>query len=380
MRRRAPGILIGIAIIAMLAWYVDTMRDVADELRRENTISSRMFARIYAALNDTTPGANIDALLDLSGHVVEMGVPIVVTDTMGKVMWTANIPEDAKSDPAKMQKLIADLDLQNPPVGEHSVGGVVHYGRTPIERDTRWLPLLQVALLFSLVVAGLYALRTRARADREHVWAGMAREAAHQLGTPLSSLSGWIEVLRDRAQGSEESALRHMQADLERLERVAHRFERIGRPPRRDPVDIAGLAERVVTYFRARVPTLAHRVEISLSRPAEPLTIEGDAVLLEWVLEALLKNALDALAGRGGAVAVSVEALGGRGARVRIADNGPGIPREIRRRVFDAGFSTKEKGWGIGLSLARRIIREGHHGQLSLIPSPQGATFDVILR
>lgn len=382
MRRRAPGILIALAILALLGWYVWTSRRVAEELRRETTIASRMFARIYGALMDTTEGSSTAALLDLSAHVREMGVPVVVTDTMGRAIAAANLPDGLTlRDTARLRELVAKLDALNPPVGERSVGGTVHFGRTPIESDTRWLPLLQVALLGTLVLAGLYAVRTRARADREQVWAGMAREAAHQLGTPLSSLSGWIEVLLDQANDpASVSALGHMHGDLERLERVAHRFERIGRPPRRDAVDLAGTVERVTGYFKARVPTLAHTVTIAFERPDSPLTVQGDAVLLEWAFESLLKNALDALAGRGGRITVTVAREPESGARVRIADDGPGIPRELRRRVFDPGFTTKEKGWGIGLSLARRIIEQGHGGRLSLVPSPQGAVFDVILR
>lgn len=381
MRRRAPGVLIGIAILTLLGWYVSTSREIAEELRRETTISSQMFARIYAALTDTTEGSSTGALLDLSQQVQEMGVPIVVMDSMGRLIAHANLPDGVERDSARLREYVAKLDAQNPPVGEYSLGGTVHYGRTPIEDDTRWLPLLQAALLAILVGAGVYALRTRSRADREQVWAGMAREAAHQLGTPLSSLSGWIEVLRDRdADPMTQSALSHMVGDLDRLERVAHRFERIGRPPRRDEVDLAATVEEVTNYFRARVPTLAHTVDIKLERPAEPVTVLGDAVLLEWVFESLLKNALDALAGRGGRIVVSVAGQPEGAARVRVADDGPGIPREIRRRVFEAGFSTKPKGWGIGLSLARRIVVQGHGGDLLLVPSPQGAIFDVILR
>jgi signal transduction histidine kinase len=171
-----------------------------------------------------------------------------------------------------------------------------------------------------------------------------------------------------------------MDGDLERLERVAHRFERIGRPPRRDPVDVGELAERIAHYFQARVPTLAYRVTITASCGEGPLVVEGDAVLLEWALEALTKNALDALAGRGGHIAITAERLDPDRVRVRVADDGPGVPREMRSRVFEAGFSTKASGWGIGLSLAKRIIEENHTGKLVLAASDRGATFDVILQ
>jgi signal transduction histidine kinase len=232
-----------------------------------------------------------------------------------------------------------------------------------------------------LLVALVFILRLRNRADRERVWAGMARESAHQLGTPLTSLSGWLELLGDREplDALTRQAVANMKTDLERLERVAHRFERIGRPPRREDVDLAQVAERIGAYFKARVPKGARAVTIAVERPGEPVIVRGDAVLLDWVAEALTKNAIDALAGRGGRVQITAESLGDGAGRLRVADDGPGVPRELRRRIFDAGFSTKERGWGIGLSLARRIVEENHGGRLTLASTDRGAAFDVIL-
>ncbi len=168
-----------------------------------------------------------------------------------------------------------------------------------------------------------------------------------------------------------------MSGDLERLERVAHRFERIGRPPQRTTVDVADVVARVSNYFRARVPTLAHSVSIE-TRIEESLPLEGDPVLMEWAIEALVKNAIDALAGRGGHVVIEGKRLPEGDVRLRVADDGPGVPRELRRQIFEAGFSTKQRGWGIGLALARRIIEEAHSGSLALVPSDRGATFEII--
>jgi signal transduction histidine kinase len=208
----------------------------------------------------------------------------------------------------------------------------------------------------------------------------MARESAHQLGTPLSSLSGWMELLRERDEDPMiASAVAHMGGDLDRLDRVARRFERIGRPPKREPVDVCAMVERVAQYFRARVPTLAHSVSIASACEGGPVEVEGDVVLLEWALESLVKNAVDALAGRGGRVLISAGRLPGGDVRIRVADDGPGVPRELRARIFEAGFSTKERGWGIGLSLARRIVEQSHRGRLALVPSGRGAVFDIIL-
>jgi signal transduction histidine kinase len=170
-----------------------------------------------------------------------------------------------------------------------------------------------------------------------------------------------------------------MQQDLARLDRVAHRFERIGRPPRRDAVELGAMVDRMAAYFAARVPKGSRKVTVRAEHGGEPITIAGDAVLLEWVLEVLTKNAIDALGGRGGEVVLSATPLGEGGARVRVRDDGPGVPRAMRKKIFDAGVTTKERGWGIGLALARRIVQENHGGQLVLADEGPGATFDVIL-
>lgn len=372
------AVVFGVA--ALLTWYVFYMRSVVTDLRAEASRVGKMYARVYDALSDPNPDAATTALLDLSGLMRESGVPILVTDSRGTITASANLPADIQGNNARMQRYARDLAGQNRPVVEPGVG-TVYFGNTRLVEGLRIVPAFQALLIAMFIGAGIYALRTRGRADREQVWAGMARESAHQLGTPLSSMSGWIELLRDHELGDPvvAHALAHMDGDLERLRRVAFRFERIGRPPRRENVDVGDIVEGVATYFRARVPTLAKAVTIRSVRRGESLVVAGDPVLLEWAIESLAKNAIDALAGRGGRVTLSAQELPEGRVRIRVKDNGPGVPRELRKRIFDAGFSTKEKGWGIGLSLAQRIITEGHDGRLLLQSGTRGATFDIIL-
>ena len=379
MRRFAPVTIASLSVAALLVWYVIYTQGVVRELRREASRVGLMYARVYDGLNDPSPDAANTALLDLSRHIRESGVPLIITDSKGSPTDTANLPSRMALDSRELREFVTALDRQNKPIAEGDAG-TVHFGNTPLVRGLRIIPLLQSVLIGLFLLAGAYALRTRGRADREQIWAGMARESAHQLGTPISSMSGWIELLRD-ADPNEmtESAVNHMEGDLERLKRVANRFERIGRPPRKEKVDIGELVERVATYFRARVPTLAQRVTVTSSRGDEPLVVDGDAVLLEWAIESLAKNAIDALAGRDGHVVMSAAALPEGQVRVRVSDNGPGVPRELGKRIFEPGFSTKEHGWGIGLPLARRIVRDNHGGELLLVPSERGATFDIIL-
>jgi signal transduction histidine kinase len=380
MRRAAPVAVLAAGLALLVGSYVVYTQRLVVQLSREASHSGRMYARVFRALNNPREELGATLLYDLTQHIDSLGVPVIITDADGRPTAHTNLPFNAEDDDPRLRAYVRELDKQNPPIVEPGVG-TVHFGNTPLVRGLRVIPIAQAAMLIVVILAGVYVLWARARADRERVWAGMARESAHQLGTPLSSLHGWIELLRDReGDAMTEAAVAHMHSDVERLERVAHRFERIGRPPHRELVDVGELVERVAGYFRARVPSLAHAVTVTSSRADAPLTVEGDPVLLEWALEALAKNGIDALAGRGGRLEISATALPEGGVRLRVADDGPGVPRELRTRVFEPGFSTKQRGWGIGLSLARRIIEENHAGRLLLVPSDRGATFDVILQ
>jgi signal transduction histidine kinase len=382
MRRGSPELIFA-ALIALLLgsilWYT---HHVVGDLRVEAERSSRIYARIYHALGDTTEGAGPQALLGLSRSIVEQGVPVIVTDALGNPTAAANLPFDAAdvTRDARVRAYVRKLDTENSPVIDPMLGQI-HFGNTPLVEGLRIVPVLQVATAAILLIVGFYIIRVRGNADRERIWAGMARESAHQLGTPLSSLAGWIELLEERAEDpSTHAAAIHMSADLERLDRVAHRFERIGREPKCEPVDVAQLVDRVASYFRARVPTLANTIAIEVKHDGASAKVNGDPVLIEWAIEVLAKNAVDALAGRGGRIRFSTKPLPEGGVRIRVADDGPGIPSGLRARVFEPGFSTKKSGWGIGLSLARRIVEENHRGKLVLAVRDPGATFDVILR
>lgn len=371
--------LVTIGVALLLGWYVVYTRSVVRDLRREASRVGLMYARVYDGLNDPSAEAANTALLDLSSQIRESGVPVILTDPLGNPTAAVNLPFDDALNSPRVREYLVELDRENHPLVERGVG-TVHFGNTPLVRGLTIIPLLQSLLIAMFLLAGGYALRTRGRADREKIWAGMARESAHQLGTPLSSLSGWIELLREQADDElTSSALSHMDADLVRLQRVANRFERIGRPPKKEKVDLGELSERVAAYFRSRVPTLAHRVNVQSSRSGSTLVVDADPVLMEWAIEALTKNAIDALAGQPGNVRIFAKSMPEGRLRIRVEDDGPGIPRELRGKIFDPGFSTKENGWGIGLSLAKRIVQDAHGGQLLLVPTDRGATFDIIL-
>jgi signal transduction histidine kinase len=383
MRRGTPEVLVATLILLLLGSYVWYTHDVARRLRADAKHSTQMYARVYRAFGNTTPGSQDQALLDLSQSIAEQGVPLIWINQEGTPAGHANLPFDKTNqipdDDPRVKSYVKVLASQNPPVVDSAIG-TIYFGDPPVVQSLSVIPVLQALFAAVILLTGFYIIRTRSDAARERLWAGMARESAHQLGTPLSSLSGWIELLEERAHDStEQLAVTHMRADLERLDRVAHRFERIGRDPKYDEIDVGGIVDRVATYFRARVPTLANTIAIHSSIAPNLAVVRGDGVLLEWAVEVLAKNAIDALAGRGGNVRLSAEETSDHAVVIRVADDGPGIPRDLRDRVFEPGFSTKKSGWGIGLSLAKRIVEENHGGKLILAPVTPGATFEIIL-
>ena len=370
LRRAGPRAVVALALLlgglsVGYAWVV------ARHLRDDARDTSRLLGRVFAGLNDPRPDAATNALLELAAQVRSLGVPIAVTDTAGHVTATANAPAAAEADSVALRRWIAALDRVNAPIVQPGVG-TIHYGPLPAARRFTVLAVLEGAVFLGLALLAVWAYRSQVAAARDRLWVAMARESAHQLGTPLMSLTGWIAYLRENPGTPLSDLADHLEADAERLERVAKRFERIGRPARREPVGLGAVAERVVSYFRPRLPTLTSPVTLALDAAGPGPTALGDPVLIEWALEAVIKNAIDALSGRGGRIDVTVDALG-TAARVSVRDDGPGLSAEIRTRLFEPGMSTKAGGWGIGLALARRIVEQQHGGRVSYHPGADGA-------
>ena len=373
LQRLAPSL--AVALVALLAGLsLGSGLLVLRHFRADATATSRLYSGVFGGLNNPRAGAEAEALLRLGAQVRALGLPLVVTDTTGRVTAAANLPFQAPLDDPRVRAYAARLDRWNPPIVDPAVG-TVHYGPLPAQRNLTALAILQALTIIVMVAVAVFAYRNAMAAQRDRLWVAMAREAAHQMGTPLTSLQGWIERVRSRPSPPPDLA-DHLAADAERLDRVAQRFERIGNPAKREPVGLGALADRVAGYFRPRLPKRANPIELRLEAPGMGPVVVGDAVLLEWTLEALVKNAIDALQGRAGTIILRVGAEQGMG-EMRVIDDGPGVARDIRRTLFEPGITTKRGGWGIGLALARRVVEDAHRGTLTLEPTDKGASFVI---
>lgn len=371
LRRFAPVLVV--LLVALLAGLsIGSGWIVVRHFRNDASSMSRLYAGVFAGLNDTRPGAPVNALLRLGEQVRLAGIPLVVTDTAGRVTAAANLPFEAPAEDPRVRDYALLLDRENPPITDPVVG-TLHYGPVPAQRQLTTLAVLQGIILITIIAVGFAAYRNAMAAQRDRLWVAMAREAAHQMGTPLMSLQGWIEQLRSRATPPPRLS-EHLAADAERLERVAQRFERIGHEIHREPIPLGSLASTIAAYFRPRLPTRVNRIDIRVEAPGDGPVVLGDAILLEWALESLVKNAIDALQGREGTITLRVGQEAGA-ATLRVKDDGPGIPGEIRRAIFQPGITTKSGGWGIGLALARRVVEDSHGGELMLEHAEPGATF-----
>lgn len=345
---------------------------MSDHVRSRARETSEIFGRVVAALTDTVPGSEADALLQLVADISETGIPLVVTDVTGRVVAARNIDEGVDPGSARMREVVAGLREYSAPIDVSGVGQI-YFGPLPATRSLRWLPILQIALLAVAALAGTWAYRIAMGRDRDRLLVGMARESAHQLGTPLMSARAWVDRLLD-GDTDVTNVANHLLADIDRLEKVAQRFERIGRPGRRDRVGLGTLAEKTAQYFEPRLPKKANRIEIRVNAPSAGPIVRGDAVLLGWAMENLIRNAIDSLSGRGGRIAISVVGRGAA-ARLTVEDDGPGIKPDVRSGIFQPGVTTKTGGWGLGLPLARRIIEEVHGGRLELEAVSGGTRF-----
>jgi signal transduction histidine kinase len=388
MIRLRWSLVLAVAFLAILGWYLVYTEQVVGAFRSEISTLTRMFAEVQAGLADPDPMRANLALVRLQEIILESGVPLVLSSRGDTVLSAVNLPFEADlSTPEGQERVrayVRRLDARNPPVGDPDIGRI-HFGDPPELQRLRWIPWLQVAGLFLTLLVGVLVVRAQRRAEADRAWTAMARELAHQLGTPISSLQGWLEVLRlpgaerPRELGDDAIAA-EIGEDVERLERVSRRFELIGRRTPLAPIALADVVGPVDRYIRSRMPRLGPGVTLDVQLEPDLPRVEGSEVLLAWALENVVKNALDALAGRGGRITLRGFHREPDWVTLEIEDTGPGVDPGIRDRLFEPGITTKSSGWGVGLSLAQRIVERIHRGTLRVSRTgPDGTVFELRL-
>jgi signal transduction histidine kinase len=381
-------VVLATLFVVLLAGHLWNTQRIFRVMRADAERIAQIYNEVQGAISDTT-GAVIDnALFRMQELVVESGIPLVVTGAADTVLYVQNLPMDVDIGTPEGQLRVRDyarrIDAGRQPL-DYQLSQRIHVGDSAEVRQLRWMPWIQALGLLLTVLVGFSIVTAQRRAEAEKAWTAMARELAHQLGTPISSLQGWLEVLRlprddrpgDVSDGEIAEALAE---DLVRLERISHRFELIGREPVLEDVSLAKVVRDLESYLQARLPRLGRGVQLAVDVPGDLPRVQGNEVLLAWALENVVKNALDALAGRGGQIRIEARAGEPGWVTLRIRDSGPGVEPEIRDRIFDAGVTTKSGGWGVGLALSRRIVEGVHGGRIVLLDGRgSGATFQIRL-
>lgn len=385
-----------IAIAALFMIYTQFLiSGLQENIKRD----VRMWAKLWelAGAEDSSPRVNAVVFEEI---IQKAYFPIIVTDHhRNPVLW-ARIPgvADIDTTAAALKEIREYCTMMQSENGETPVawnGQVIQYilyDYPPLVRQLQLMPIIEIAVVGVFLIVGFVGFRNIQRAEQRNIWVGMAKETAHQLGTPLTSLMGWLEVIetdlnegRLKSEGSPASQLDNvlvkMRNDVQRLDRVANRFGQIGSIPETTPNDINPLVQEVVNYYSQRLPHGGKGVSIRFEQ-GEDIWARVNPELFTWVIENLLKNSLQSCDQKSGEIVLrTAQIRETQSVSLIVTDNGPGIPQKSQKKIFETGFTTKKRGWGLGLTLARRIIQEYHRGRIELTESipNQRTTFQITL-
>ncbi len=360
-------------------------------LKKDETIKTQVWAQSFKALSssgiDGTTDINLDDYLELSNLITSTNttIPIIITDSEGNFMRnsngeiniqgsTLNLPDDITEN--ELSDYLEQMKSENEPVVLDLRGTVqyVYYGNSSILNKLKYYPIA-IALIIFLLIGVIYFFFTTSKASEQNkLWAGMAKETAHQIGTPLSSLVGWNEILK--VENVNPEYIVEIEKDISRLKVITERFSKIGSIPKLEVADIVKETKEAYTYLQSRSSKL---INFSLDLPEESILVHLNSQLYSWTIENLVKNAIDAMRGRGDLnIDLSHDS---KRVFIRITDTGKGIPKSKFTKIFEPGYTSKTRGWGLGLSLARRIIEEYHSGKIKVLRSElgKGTTFQITL-
>ncbi len=365
---KAGLFILGIALVIGLLAYTQIL---VNQLRKDNRSIVRLYAGMIANIVQDENDTNLDYIFE--NIIQKVKFPLIQTDTDHNPQMWKNLPESivTKKERKKFMKAIDDhnipisLTYKDDTVGEINFG-YLHYGDSAIVQKLQLWSYVQIVAIGLFIFLGFSGFSFIRNNEKKHIWVGMARETAHQLGTPVSALMGWIDWLKEHPEKIDE-IVPEMEVDLQRLEQIGRRFSKMGTKSDFEEFDLSERIERIVGYLTRRLPSLGKKVE--LKNDIHPgIIILANGSLLAWSIENIIRNSIDAIEREDGKVNISLRKYDDD-IKIRIQDNGRGIPKKDWKNIFRPGFSTKQAGWGLGLSLSSRIIEDIHGGQLKVLDS-----------
>lgn len=370
--RRWFIIFSSITIISLIVWnaVIFFQRLKEDERRKMN---------VWAAAQVSLDQADDNTDLDLTLTIINSNtsIPTVWVDENGEIVDVLNVPNEVISNEDKLENFLLQIKDENEPIEMDLGPGKEHhiyYGNSPLLNKLKYYPLVLLLIIILFIAVIYFFYRTTKTSEQNRLWAGMAKETAHQIGTPLSSLIGWIEILKQ--ENVDRSYLSEMQKDIDRLKTITERFSKIGSAPTLQSVNIVEQTRVSFDYLKSRSSKL---IDFSLSLPDEVICVNLNKQLYSWTIENLVKNAIDAMRGKG-QLSIRIKD-DSKCVHIFIEDSGKGIPKDKFRQIFEPGFTTKRRGWGLGLSLSKRIIEQYHNGKIRVSNSEinKGTTFQITL-
>ena len=370
--------VIGVALVVGMFSYT---RYLSAELREDNRDVVKLYAEIIAATVQDESNTNIDFIFE--NIIKKVKFPIIQSDqNKNPQLWT-NLPGNINSESDRI-KFLSSMDKINMPIplvfNDKINGpitfGYLHYGDSILIQKIQIWTYIELLSIGIFVLFGFMGFSFIRNSEKQHIWVGLSRETAHQLGTPVSALLGWLDHLKNDS-SSVKKIIPELESDIERLEQVSRRFSKMGSKPEMEYFDLSNKVGNVLTYLKRRIPTLGKKVE--LVNNIEPdIEIKANGTLLSWAIENLIKNSIDSISGDLGSIHVSMS-KNKSNLKIRISDNGCGIPKKDWKNIFRPGFTTKQSGWGLGLSLCQRIINEVHKGEIYIKESSKedGTIFEI---
>ena len=365
---KAGLFILGVCLVISLLTYTQIL---VNNLREDNREIVRLYASLIANVVQEENDQNLDFIFE--NIIRKVKFPLIQTDTENKIQMWKNLPENIETE-EQIIKFMNLSDKNNDPIplsykddkiGEITLG-YLHYGDSAVvSRLQIWsyIEIIAIGIFIFLGFSGFSFIRNN---EKKHIWVGMARETAHQLGTPVSALMGWVQRIKDHPSKTYE-IIPEMEVDLQRLEQISRRFSKMGSKSDFEEFDLSIRIEKIITYLGKRLPSLGKTVE--LVNDIQPgIIIVANGSLLAWSIENIIRNGIDSIDKRNGKISVSLKKELNE-IKIRIKDNGKGIPKKDWKNIFRPGFSTKKAGWGLGLSLASRIIEDIHNGHLKVIES-----------